>query len=1001
MGPYLLRERIGEGGMGEVWKAEQTAPVRRTVALKLIKAGMDSREVLARFEAERQALALMDHPCIAKVFDAGTTAQGRPYFAMEYVQGTPITEYCDRRRLSTVQRLELFQRVCEGVQHAHQKAVLHRDLKPSNILVADVDEKPLPKIIDFGVAKATTQKLTERTMYTAMGQLIGTPEYMSPEQAELTGEDVDTRTDVYSLGVVLYELMVGALPFEPRELRKAGFEGIRKMIREQDPPRPSTKLSTLGEQTTQIAQCRATGPKRLSSQLKGDLDWIVMRCLEKDRNRRYGSPQELGQDVRRHLEHEPVLAGPPSPAYRAKKFVRRNRLGVSVAAAALIVLVAFTAMTVVQSRRIATERDRANQEAEASERVSAFLAEMIGDINPHRLGNTLFKRLRTRVAEEQRDEIDRFLFGVNRADVASHLLREEILGRASATIEVRLGDDPLIAANLHQTLGTSYVRIGLTEDAIAQLERAVEIRTLELGPKHPATLRARHDHAVAHHGVLTAASDPDIEPLSRMRRVYEDRQDILGPDHPETLESLYQLGVMHHATGQRAQADSVHRLVYDSRLRVLGADHSRSLVSMHAVADMSGHMSRWDEADSLFSIALPGLERALGPDDRETLACKLDMAFFYSHNQWQHELAARLLSDVVEARRSLLGRNHPATMYAAGVLADIYREWHRVEENERIQEELLALKLELFGTDHHQTYHSQYFLAQAHMRTGRFEDADRLFEKALEGLARTLSDGPTGLVGYQRARGAMNRAAGRLDHAAQILEEVLRVEREELGRAEPPIESLISTYMDLERHEDAERLYLDRIAILESNPERDAPSLLYWKQQLGGLYQVWGRHADAEPLLRTVVEERAAGDQNTLRSLALLAQSMESKGRDEEAGRLYAQYQQIQFDTAARSRTNVRSRAQVVRALLDDVPADHLDLGQLIPHAERMNELTNYRAPRLLTALALAYHEAGRNSEAVAMQHKALQLWYANDPQRKKEEASLEKFELAGAEGDR
>jgi non-specific serine/threonine protein kinase/serine/threonine-protein kinase len=339
-----------------------------------------------------------------------------------------------------VERLQLFQRVCEGVQHAHQKAVLHRDLKPGNVLVADVDGTPLPKIIDFGVAKATTQKLTEKTMYTAMGQLIGTPEYMSPEQAELTGEDVDTRTDVYSLGVILYELLVGALPFESTELRKAGFEGIRKMIREEDPPRPSTKLSTLGEKTTEIAAHRRSGPKRLSSQLKGDLDWIVMRCLEKDRNRRYGSPQELGQDIGRHLNYEPVQAGPPSAGYKARKFVRRNRLAVGIGAAAMIVLVGFTAMTVIQSSRIAAERDRANQEAEASERVSSFLAQMFADVDPYRMGSSIFDSLTLRARESRNaargpsdgpdepvEELRALLLTVNRSDLARDLLDEEIL----------------------------------------------------------------------------------------------------------------------------------------------------------------------------------------------------------------------------------------------------------------------------------------------------------------------------------------------------------------------------------------------------------------------------------------------------------------------------------------------------------------------------------------------------------------------------------------------
>ena len=339
VGPYRILERLGEGGMGVVYLAEQTEPVRRKVALKIIKHGMDTKQVVARFEAERQALAMMDHPCVAKVFDAGSTEGGRPYFAMEYVQGVPITEHCDRQRLTTRERLVLFQQVCEGVQHAHQNAIIHRDLKPSNVLVSYRDGKATPKIIDFGVAKAIKHRLTEKTLYTEMGVLIGTPEYMSPEQAEMTGQNVDTRTDVYSLGVVLYELLVGALPFESKELRQAGFDEIRRKIREEEPSKPSARLSTLGgEHSTESAKRRRTDPSTLRRQLSGDLDWITMRALEKDRARRYGSPSELSDDIKRHLKHEPVLAGPPSTVYRIRKFVRRHRAGVAFSSVAVVLL---------------------------------------------------------------------------------------------------------------------------------------------------------------------------------------------------------------------------------------------------------------------------------------------------------------------------------------------------------------------------------------------------------------------------------------------------------------------------------------------------------------------------------------------------------------------------------------------------------------------------------------------------------------------------------------
>jgi non-specific serine/threonine protein kinase/serine/threonine-protein kinase len=323
IGRYHLLQKIGEGGMGEVWLAEQKEPVWRRVAVKLIKTGMSSREVISRFESERQALALMDHPAIAKVLDAGATPEGAPYFAMEYVAGVPITAYCDNHRLTTRQRLELFQHVCEGVQHAHQKGIIHRDLKPSNILVAEVDGKPAPKIIDFGVAKALTRKLTADAMFTRVGAMIGTPQYMSPEQALSSGEDIDTRTDVYSLGIILYEMLAGSTPID---LKKIAFEEFLRRLREVDAAKPSTKVRTEDAATlTAIAQRRQTDSSALAKQLRGDLDSITLKALEKDRARRYGSPSEFAADIQRYLNNDVVAAVPPSAAYRARKFARRHR----------------------------------------------------------------------------------------------------------------------------------------------------------------------------------------------------------------------------------------------------------------------------------------------------------------------------------------------------------------------------------------------------------------------------------------------------------------------------------------------------------------------------------------------------------------------------------------------------------------------------------------------------------------------------------------------------
>jgi non-specific serine/threonine protein kinase/serine/threonine-protein kinase len=443
IGGYRVLRLVGEGGMGEVWEAEQLEPVARRVALKLVKWGMDTRQVLARFEAERQALALMNHPNIAAVYDAGATDDGRPYFAMEYVEGTSLTEYCDEQRLSIAERLALFVEVCSGVQHAHQRGVIHRDLKPTNILVAVQDGRPVPKVIDFGVAKAVSQRLTERTLFTELGQWIGTPEYMSPEQAQGGGEDVDTRTDVYSLGVLLYELIAGAPPVTGDELREGGFEEMRRRIREEEPLRPSTRVSRMGPASEEAAAKRRTDIPGLARALRGDLDLIVLKTLEKDPSRRYGSPSELADDLGRHLHNEPVSASSPSVLYRAGKFVRRNRLAVAAAAlvaAALMVAVAGTTLGLI----------RARQEAETARRVSGLMESMITELNPQ-----------------------------SRQSFAAD--PQQMLDNGLARIESELADQPLEQARLMAALGVAYAGYGERSSARRLLERSAEIRRAELG----------------------------------------------------------------------------------------------------------------------------------------------------------------------------------------------------------------------------------------------------------------------------------------------------------------------------------------------------------------------------------------------------------------------------------------------------------------------------------------------------------------------------------------
>ena len=374
IGDYKLLQQIGEGGFGVVYMAEQLRPVKRKVALKIIKPGMDTKEVVARFEAERQALALMNHPNIAKVFDGGATESGRPYFVMELVKGVPITRFCDDNSLSLQDRLDLFADVCAAIQHAHQKGVVHRDVKPSNVMVTLHDGKPVTKVIDFGVAKAISQQLTEKTMFTAYGQMIGTPQYMSPEQAEMSGLDIDTRTDIYSLGVLLFELLTGTTPLSARQLRETAYVELQRLIRDSEPPKPSTRVSTMGDDSAAIAKQRGIDPRKLGLLLRGDLDWIVMKALEKDRNRRYDSAGHLAEDIANYLQDKAISARPPSTIYQMRKLLRRNRarLFKIVGSTSAVVLVLLFTMSILKALHMARDVEAERQRAlEAARRARA------------------------------------------------------------------------------------------------------------------------------------------------------------------------------------------------------------------------------------------------------------------------------------------------------------------------------------------------------------------------------------------------------------------------------------------------------------------------------------------------------------------------------------------------------------------------------------------------------------------------------------------------------
>jgi serine/threonine protein kinase len=772
IGAYTLIRTLGEGGMGTVYLAEQKAPVERRVALKVIKLGMDTREIVARFEAERQALAVMDHPGIARVFDGGATDTGRPFFAMEFVQGEPITQFADRTGLGIRERVALLIDVCRAVQHAHQKGIIHRDLKPSNVLVTLQDGRPAAKIIDFGIAKAI-ERPPDQTFATGIGQFVGTPAYMSPEQLGLTNQDVDTRADIYSLGVLLYELLAGVRPFEPRELETGHH--LLAAVRDDEPRRPSARLTQTDNDAQQrIAAARGTDTPTLRRALEPELDWIALKAIEKDRARRYDTANTLAGDLQRYLNNEPVTARPPSRGYRVRKFVARHRLAVGAAAAIVVLVTAAVIVILFQSARVARERDRATMEAAKARAVSDFLQEMLSSANPFGTGNRTVTvadalaaaerrvdsslRSQPEVAATVRRTLGDTYYGLGDYERAEKILREAATRSRAAGRQADLAADlnqlaevvrgsgrfadsvpiaresvdagraagvaPLDFATMQFTLAECLRQSGKPDDALPLATEVLETRTRVAGPESTAVAASLRQL-----GAIAADKSDQATAESHYLRAAAIQRQQLGPDHFQVGGALNDLAATYIATAQLDKALETLQEVERINRIVLGDDHPElaSIVENHA--NVLFRLKRLPEATARLEEVLAIRRKALGDDSMPVARTTFNLGMVYSDSGDLARAEANLVDGVARLRKAL-GESHPDLVGALRGLALLRERQDRLPEAERIARESLTLAEKVLGADHAGTASSHQRLGMTLLKEKRYAEAETHFLRA-------------------------------------------------------------------------------------------------------------------------------------------------------------------------------------------------------------------------------------------------------------------------------